>query len=101
MRVELQVPGASPRPCRVVENADYVVPEGRCPNPMCRSGSPTTDAFRVSGREQQEVGDYGLHAEAWCRSCGAVVGKLVVSEPTLFGFEEDRRVLSGRVGKVI
>lgn len=91
MTVVLVLAGAADEvPCTVPSpDADHVLPEGRCP--AC-SAAP----WRVSGGPQREVDDRVLVARAACRSCGAWVGELHVRFATLFGFEEDRRVLHGR-----
>lgn len=83
------------RQCRVpAPDADHVFPEGGCPACGHRS-------WRVSCAEPREVDDRLLVARARCRECEATwVGDVVVSGLTLFGFDEDRRVLSGRYGRV-
>ncbi len=84
------------RACTVPSpGVDYVVAEGACPEPKCRAGGHGGPPFHVSGATAQEVDDHELQAKARCRTCGAVVGVLAVDEITLFGFDEDRRVLGG------
>lgn len=68
--------------------AAYV--EGRegtaCPH--CKA-SP----IRARSNEHIVVHDREVHGSAYCMNCEETVGKLVVKMNTLFGLEEDRRVM--------
>lgn len=70
-------------------DAEYVIARGACPK--C-SASP----WRACGSGDQRVGHDTLSAACRCLECGAIVGEIVVTMDTIFGIEEDRRVLNGR-----
>ena len=52
--------------------------------------------FNVFGRSRHIVDDREYHAEAFCTSCSAAVGTIIAKPDTIFGIEEDDRVLNGR-----
>lgn len=66
--------------------ADHVVAEGACP--ACKAAP-----FAVRGRgvNQKTFDEYRATAE--CCGCGATLGTLVAEVSTIFGIEEDERVL--------
>lgn len=75
------------------EGADHVVVEGKCPNLACDQREP----FRAAGARGTMVRGHDTYtSDAGCVACKLVTGKLVVTVSTLFGVEEDERVLGGR-----
>lgn len=62
------------------------------PCPSCEREAP----LKLVGKGTPERGHdtYTCRAEALC--CGATLGKLIVTMSTIFGLEEDERVLNGR-----
>ena len=78
-----------PQPCELpYEGATYVESTGACPS--CKA-SP----WKLQGGHPERGHDTYTSA-AGCTSCKAIVGQLVVTVSTLFGIEEDERVLNGR-----
>lgn len=59
--------------------------------PACACGS-----VWVRGLGDDERGHDTITTRAVCAGCGARRGKLVVTVDTLFGIEEDERVMNGR-----
>ena len=53
-------------------------------------------AVRAVGKNMQTVEDRRYEADAFTKCCGVAIGTLVVKPATLFGIEEDNRVLNGR-----
>ena len=53
-------------------------------------------AFRIAGSKPHVEEDSKITATAVCLGCRAPCGTLVVSTETLFGLEEDDRMLNGR-----
>lgn len=71
-------------------NADHVIVEGACP--VCKA-----TPFSAGGvKGTMARGHDTFEARAGCLVCGVVSGKLVVKVDTIFGIEEDERVLHGR-----
>ena len=103
MKILLEIEGVRPpeydydRDCEepVPAGADRVRAAGRCPCARCQA-----DPFFVRG-SRPNVGTHGAKAEASCCACGQPVGTLHVEFDTIFGVDEDARVLSGAYGKVI
>jgi hypothetical protein len=70
--------------------ADHCVVEGACPH--C-GATP----FKAAGvRGSMTKGHDRYTSDAGCVGCKVVTGKLVVVVNTIFGIEEDERVLRGR-----
>jgi len=69
-------------------HADYVLPSGACP--ACKA-----TPWKIQGGEVTRGHDT-YTAPARCVACGERVGALQVQVSTLFGLEEDERVLYGR-----
>lgn len=65
------------------------VPNEKCPH--------CAVPLRVGGAKKRIGGHDFYTAEAGCLNCGTFVGELRLYVSTLFGLEEDERVLSGRV----
>lgn len=57
------------------------------------------DEYRVRGTNMRQEHEQCV-STALCARCGAQDGELVASFDTIFGLEEDQRILSGRYGKV-
>jgi hypothetical protein len=73
------------------DGASYVVVEG--PSCPCSPESP----FHAAGvRGSMVKGHDTCTSDAGCIGCKVVTGKLVVTVSTIFGIEEDERVLSER-----
>lgn len=70
--------------------AAYVVVDGVCPH--CKA-----EPFNVAGVKGTLVRGHDTYtADAGCVGCNVPTGKLVITVNTLFGIEEDERVLNGR-----
>jgi hypothetical protein len=76
------------------EGAETVtVPTALCANADCDAGKPLLVAG-VRGTEKR--GHDAVESEAGCVACGKTIGRLVVKFDTVFGLEEDSRMLNGR-----
>lgn len=63
------------------------------PESACEPARP----LRISGqRGRQDIGHDTIKAPAVTHCCRAVIGTIVVRVSTIFGIEEDERVLNGR-----
>lgn len=62
--------------------------EGDCPS--CRA------PLRVVGKNKRTVDDRYYAADGHCEACLAHVGEIQAHPSTIFGIEEDERVLHGR-----
>lgn len=71
------------------ENAEYVTVSGTCPH--CG-----VEPFNVRGGGIMSKDHDSKYAEASCLACGKHVGRMRVRFDTIFGIEEDERVLNGR-----
>jgi hypothetical protein len=70
--------------------AAYCVVEGACPH--CKA-----EPFNAAGVRGSMVRGHDTYtSDAGCVGCKVVTGKLVVTVSTIFGIEEDERVLAGR-----
>ena len=70
--------------------AEFVTVDGCCP--LCKA-----DPFHVSGKAGTTHKERdSIKQEAVCRSCDKVIGHVRVTFDTIFGIEEDERVLNGR-----
>ncbi len=81
-------------PCYLpYEGADYVVPAHpiTCPAPGC--GTVITNQFQ-GGEMTHDHDTY--YAVVRCSGCGGRLGQLRAEVSTIFGIEEDARVLGGR-----
>lgn len=91
MKVTFHPTGAPTRACRVpFPGADHVVVEGACP--AC--GAVPFHAAGIKGTVARGHDTYT--ANAGCLVCGIPSGQLVARVDTIFGIEEDERVLMGR-----
>lgn len=54
------------------------------------------EVLRVYSNQHQSCGDGSVKGRALCLSCKKEVGFLFVEFNTIFGLEEDQRVLNGR-----
>lgn len=71
-------------------DADHCVVDGACPH--C-GATP----FKAAGAKGTMVKGHDTYtSDGGCVGCKVVTGKLVVTVNTLFGIEEDERVLLGR-----
>jgi hypothetical protein len=76
------------RSCSLPENERWIDVNGCCP--ACKAKE-----LRVIGEKaRQEIGHDTVTAPALC--CGAKIGTVHVTLSTIFGLEEDERVLHGR-----
>lgn len=72
------------------EDADHVVVQSTCP--VCKA-SP----MKVAGvRGSMVRGHDTFTSDAGCIGCKTVLGRLVLTVSTIFGIDEDERVLGGR-----
>lgn len=70
------------------QGCQHVEVDGTCP-------SCGTKPWKARGG-QPETGYDEYRAQAQCLSCDKIVGTMIVKVSTIFGIEEDDRVLSGR-----
>jgi hypothetical protein len=71
------------------EGADHVVGVGRCP--LCKRIN-----WRAQGVGPQDTGHDTVESACKCVECGEIVGRIRVRMSTIFGLEEDARVINGR-----
>ena len=72
------------------DGADHCIVEGECPH--CHAAP-----FKAAGVRGSMVRGHDTYtSHAGCVGCKVVTGRLVVTVDTLFGIEEDERVLNGR-----
>jgi hypothetical protein len=67
---------------------NYVVVAGACPH--CK-----TEPFNVRGKGINKTDRDSHYADGHCLKCDARVGTIRVKLDTIFGLEEDERVLNG------
>lgn len=87
MRVRVELAAGThtlPLPTPGSAAVDVGVPCPHCAKPL-----------RATGRNRRREHDR-YTADAACVECNALVGRLVVKVPTLFGLDEDDAVLNGR-----
>ena len=89
MKITLKLDGGTRAAKRPYEKADHVVVTGACPH--CG-----VEPFKAKGRGVSSKDHDSYYAEADCVDCGKFVGTIRAKMDTLFGIEEDERVLSGR-----
>ncbi len=70
--------------------ADHVLVDAACPAAGC------APPLKVGGSGRRIESHDTYAADAFCMCCGARVGTLRVVCSTIFGVEEDERVLNGR-----
>ena len=76
------------------EGAEYAVVVGlKCPRPGCESREEP--GLRVRGPHPETKHDR-MVSPATCAYCGSGVGVITAVFSTVFGIEEDMRVLNGR-----
>jgi hypothetical protein len=94
MKITLKLPDGAKRVATVpFTGAEHVIVNNtECPNPECRGYS-----VRGNGKNRIET-DWTEEEDAVCAAgaCGEPRGRLYVVLETLFGREEDNRVLNGR-----
>lgn len=89
MKVNVEIQGV-PRTTSLPESERWIDVAGRCPSCLVAE-------FRVIGDVQrQKVGRDTVTAPALALCCAAEVGTVRVELSTIFGLEEDERVLHGR-----
>jgi hypothetical protein len=89
MNVTVEIQG-SHRWTSLPESERWIDVQGQCP--ACNS-----EEFRVIGDvTRQKIGHDTVKAPALALCCGAEVGEVHVELSTIFGLEEDERVLHGR-----
>lgn len=90
MKVELLIRNGATHSARVpYDGADHVTVKGLCP--LCGAAD-----FRVRGQGIHTTTHDTHLARAVSVCCGVDVGELRVTMSTIFGIEEDGRVLHGR-----
>lgn len=72
------------------DDAPHAEADTACP--VCKAPAP----ILVAGTGKRIVNDREVHADGYHLACKAHLGLLVAKPDTLFGLEEDRRVLHGR-----
>lgn len=71
------------------EDAPHALVDVACP--LCKEPAPLAVAARQSTR-----GHDTITGEGYAACCGGHIGTIVVTVATIFGIEEDERVLRGR-----
>lgn len=65
---------------------------GECPNPECKA-----NPFYVKGANMRPMSDDRTYkSDGYCAACGDPVGYIYARPSTIFGLEEDERVIYGR-----
>lgn len=78
------------RPSRLPESERWIDVDGKCP--VCDAAE-----LRVIGDvRRQSIGHDTVTAPALALCCGREIGEVHVEISTIFGLEEDARVLNGR-----
>ena len=88
MKITVSVGGTKRAATRPFEGADHVVATGACPH--C-----SIEPFKVRGSGISRNDHDSYYADAECVACGKFVGTIRAKMDTLFGIEEDERVLNG------
>ena len=90
MRVFLEIAGDRYAAKVPFDGASYVEVDIRCP--MCAEEGPIrVQGLGISERTHDEYRATALHLE-----CDRPIGRLIAQVSTIFGIEEDERVLNGR-----
>lgn len=81
---------------RTHEDAAYLICDGRCPR--CNDFNAGLNGFDLQGDTNSKImlNDHDFVCVGFCVACRKPVGTLKVVYETLFGLEEDARVLHGR-----
>lgn len=105
-RVHFHREGAKRVRARVpFDAAAYVLVPGLCPScghkvaeaDVPRDAREQRDWWPCAGLKGSMVRGHDTYTSlAGCTACGKLAGKLVVTVSTIFGIEEDERVLNGR-----
>lgn len=74
------------------EGADHAVLEGATTCPACGSPAPV----KLAGDGRRVAGHDAWEADAYALCCRERVGTIRAEASTIFGVEEDERVLNGR-----
>jgi len=88
MKITVEIDGKRHRARLPHEHATYVVIDVKCAGCGC-------EPMYVSGSTQHVESHDTYAARAYC-ACGKPVGTIRAQMSTIFGIEEDARVLSGR-----
>lgn len=91
MKIAIHIEGETePREASLPDrSSSFVVASGACP--LCRHAP-----LHASGSGEQVTGHDTITSACVCRTCDKRIGSIVVTMDSLFGIEEDRRVLNGR-----
>ena len=91
MKITIHIEGRGRRSARLpYQGAEHVLMAGACP--ACGADGPAL----FGDRPEQGHDRYTATAVHVGADCGAAIGTMVVEFDTLFGIEEDERVLNGR-----
>jgi hypothetical protein len=88
MKITVSVGGAKRAATRPFETADHVMVAGVCP--LCG-----IEPFKVRGTGVSRNDHDSYYADAECVACSKFVGTIRAKFDTIFGIEEDERVLNG------
>jgi hypothetical protein len=97
MKITVQVNGKALVARPPYADAEYVTIEATCPTPDCDNGKEAMDEGRMSVRSDTRrlVDDSAYEGEAYCNHCRTPIGEMRTEIATIFGIEEDERVLNG------
>lgn len=90
MRIYLRLSDDTTRDCTPpFVGADHAMVVGACPE--CG-----ITPFKVAGKGMHIAEHDEYHADGYCLACKARVGTIIAVVSTIFGLEEDERMLAGR-----
>lgn len=89
MKITLHMGGRTLAAKRPHKESDHVLVDAACP--AC------AEPLRVRGRGNHVESHDTYAATAHCVACGAALGTIRVRVSTIFGIEEDERILNGRM----
>lgn len=92
MKITLITEASEEIPLRLpYDGSEYVVADGK----RCECGGDPLTVCGARGTDRED--DRGMiEAAAICARCRGILGTIRIEIQTLFGLEEDRRVLNGR-----
>ena len=89
MKIQFEPKEGPRRDCTMpYEGAKFVEPSGVCP-------SCAVEPWKIQGGDPVRGHDT-ISCVAQCTACKAMVGQIIVTISTIFGLEEDDRMLNGR-----
>lgn len=91
MKITVEIIGGEKRSAK--PQGDHVVVSGSCPH--CEAEPFDAKPFNVRGKGITKTDRDSYYADGYCLKCDERVGMIRVKVDTIFGVEEDERVLNG------